>query len=65
MTTQEESKKVFYAVIPLTVIDVAMCYWVFKALVETTRTLRIRKNVVKLNLYRHFTNTLIFMVVGE
>jgi len=65
MTTQEESKKVFYAVIPLTVIDVAMCYWVFKALVETTRTLRIRKNVVKLNLYRHFTNTLIFMVVAS
>ena len=35
------------------------------SLVQTTRTLRIRRNLVKLSLYRHFTNTLIFAVLGE
>ena len=35
------------------------------SLVQTTRTLRIRRNVVKLSLYRHFTNTLIFAVLGK
>ena len=54
-----------YALIPLTVLDVALCWWVFSSLVQTTRTLRIRKNVIKLTLYRHFTNTLIFTVIGE
>ena len=35
------------------------------SLVQTTRTLKIRRNVVKLSLYRHFTNTLIFAVLGK
>lgn len=29
------------------------------------KTLRLRKNMVKFSLYRHFTNTLIFAVLGE
>lgn len=28
------------------------------------KLLRLRRNVVKLSLYRHFTNTLIFAVIG-
>ncbi|EEC08898.1 ptm1, putative [Ixodes scapularis] len=32
---------------------------------QTTRTLRLRRNVVKLSLYRHFTNTLIFAVLAS
>ena len=38
---------------------------VFTSLVQTTRTLRLRRNLVKLSLYRHFTNTLIFAVLGK
>ena len=38
---------------------------IFTALVQTMRTLRIRKNAVKLALYKHFTNTLIFAVIGK
>jgi hypothetical protein len=38
---------------------------VFSALVQTTRTLRLRRNLVKLSLYRHFTNTLIFAVLAS
>jgi len=51
--------------IPLAVIDSSICWWVFSALVQTTRTLRLRRNLVKLSLYRHFTNTLIFAVLAS
>ncbi|XP_065051994.1 transmembrane protein 87A-like [Rhopilema esculentum] len=59
------SRQQMIAAIPLVVLDSVLCWWVFTALVQTTRTLRIRKNVVKLSLYRHFTNTLIFAVVAS
>jgi len=59
------SRQQMIAAIPLVVMDSVLCWWVFTALVQTTRTLRIRKNVVKLSLYRHFTNTLIFAVVAS
>jgi len=51
--------------IPLAVIDSSICWWVFSALVQTTRTLRLRRNLVKLSLYRHFTNTLVFAVMAS
>lgn len=38
---------------------------IFVSLAQTMKLLRLRRNVVKLSLYRHFTNTLIFAVVGE
>ncbi|KAI8784885.1 transmembrane protein 87A isoform X2 [Biomphalaria glabrata] len=38
---------------------------IFTSLLQTTRTLRLRRNVVKLSLYRHFTNTLIFAVLAS
>lgn len=53
------------ASIPLAVLDSAICYWIFTSLVQTTRTLRLRRNMVKLNLYRHFTNALIFSVISS
>jgi hypothetical protein len=59
------SKQTFLAGIPLAVLDAAICWWVFTALVQTTRTLRLRRNLVKLSLYRHFTNTLIFAVLAS
>ena len=53
------------ASVPLAVLDASICWWIFMSLVQTTRTLRIRRNLVKLSLYRHFTNTLIFAVLGK
>jgi len=52
-------------------VVVIACGWsltvnhIFTALVNTMRTLRLRRNLVKLSLYRHFTNTLIFSVLGK
>ncbi|CAG2218624.1 Transmembrane protein 87B,Transmembrane protein 87A [Mytilus edulis] len=64
--------------IPLAVVDAVICWWIsflltyyldkpqiFSSLVQTTRTLRLRRNVVKLSLYRHFTNLLIFAVLSS
>ncbi|KAL7980706.1 hypothetical protein Chor_001860 [Crotalus horridus] len=34
------------------------------SLVQTMKLLKLRRNLVKLSLYRHFTNTLIFAVIG-
>lgn len=60
-----QSKDLIVASVPLAVLDSAICWWIFSALVNTTRTLRLRRNEVKLALYRHFTNTLIFSVVAS
>lgn len=37
---------------------------IFVSLAQTIKTLKLRRNPVKLSLYRHFTNTLIFAVLG-
>ncbi|KAL8572379.1 hypothetical protein ACOMHN_023148 [Nucella lapillus] len=34
-------------------------------LIQTTHTLRLRRNVIKLSLYRHFTNALVFNVLAS
>ncbi|XP_064623727.1 transmembrane protein 87A-like isoform X2 [Lineus longissimus] len=61
----DPSNQALLASIPLAVLDSAICWWVFTSLVQTTRTLRLRRNVVKLSLYRHFTNTLIFAILAS
>lgn len=47
------------AVFSLTAVDI------FVSLAQTIKTLKLRRNPVKLSLYRHFTNTLIFAVIGQ
>jgi len=59
------SNKVILAAVPLSVLDASICWWVFASLIQTTRTLRLRRNLVKLRLYKHFTNTLIFNVLAS
>ncbi|KAL1139394.1 hypothetical protein AAG570_006378 [Ranatra chinensis] len=61
----DPSNQMLVASVPLAVLDSAICWWIFTSLVQTTRTLRLRRNLVKLTLYRHFTNTLIFAVVAS
>lgn len=45
--------------VPLVVIDILICWWIFKSLLETMKTLRLRRNTTKLSLYRHFANTIV------
>jgi len=61
----EADNRVFISRLPLAVIDATIYYWIFTGLVGTTRTLRLKNNVVKLNVYRHFTNTIIFAIFAS
>ncbi|XP_030007373.1 transmembrane protein 87A isoform X1 [Sphaeramia orbicularis] len=60
-----EDDVVLLAAIPLAVLDSTLCWWMFVSLAQTMKLLRLRRNVVKLSLYRHFTNTLIFAVIAS
>lgn len=59
------AKNTLFASIPLAVLDSIMCWWIFISLMQTMKTLRLRRNVVKLSLYRHFSNTIIFCVLAS
>ncbi|CAG2121887.1 unnamed protein product, partial [Medioppia subpectinata] len=61
----DPTNQTLMAGVPLAVLDSVICWWVFSSLVQTTRTLRLRRNVIKLNLYKQFTNTLIFAVLAS
>ncbi|GCB72483.1 hypothetical protein scyTo_0006328 [Scyliorhinus torazame] len=58
--TGENFDLALLAFIPLAVLDTALC-----CLTQTMKMLKLRRNVVKLSLYRHFTNTLIFAVIAS
>ncbi|XP_076442341.1 transmembrane protein 87A-like [Babylonia areolata] len=60
-----QSNYFLLASVPLAVLDAVICWWIFSNIIQTTRTLRLRRNVVKLSLYRHFTNALIFNVLSS
>ncbi|XP_051935571.1 transmembrane protein 87A isoform X1 [Hippocampus zosterae] len=49
----------------LAVLDSFIICYIFVSLAQTIKTLKLRKNPVKLSLYRHFTNTLIFAVIAS
>ncbi|NWI09639.1 TM87A protein, partial [Crypturellus soui] len=59
------------AFIPLAFLDTALCWWISFGillggiLTQTMKLLKLRRNVVKLSLYRHFTNTLILAVAAS
>ncbi|KAM8945488.1 transmembrane protein 87B [Pelodytes ibericus] len=65
VTGTKESDLVLLASIPLALLDSGLCWWIFVSLAQTMKTLKLRKNVVKYSLYRHFTNTLIFAVIAS
>lgn len=51
--------------IVLAVFDSCTIWFIFVSLAQTIKTLKLRRNPVKLSLYRHFTNTLIFAVIAS
>ncbi|XP_041070670.1 transmembrane protein 87A-like isoform X1 [Carcharodon carcharias] len=51
--------------ITLSLIDSCVIWWIFISLTQTMKMLKLRRNVVKLSSYRHFTNTLIFAVIAS
>ncbi|CAM9982786.1 unnamed protein product [Lampetra planeri] len=67
---EQNSVNVLYSDIALAFIDSCVIYWIsffhiFISLYQTMKMLMLRRNVVKLSLYRHFTNTLIFAIIAS
>lgn len=62
---EDSNRDLLLAEAPLSLLDSAICWWVFVSLATTMRTLQLRRNAIKLALYKHFTNTLIFAVVAS
>ncbi|KAK9541714.1 hypothetical protein VZT92_001736 [Zoarces viviparus] len=74
ITGAKDSDLALLANIPLALLDSSLCCFhaftltatnIFVSLAQTIKTLKLRKNPVKLSLYRHFTNTLIFAVIAS
>ncbi|XP_034827311.1 transmembrane protein 87A [Maniola hyperantus] len=62
---EDSNRDLLLSEAPLSLLDSAICWWVFVSLAHTMRTLQLRRNSIKLSLYRHFTNTLIFAVLAS
>lgn len=62
-TADSDNRQFILAAVPLALIDSLICWWIFTSLVQTMRTLRLRRNHIKLQFYNHFKNTLIFGVL--
>ncbi|CAH2232690.1 jg5315 [Pararge aegeria aegeria] len=62
---EDSNRDLLLSEAPLSLLDSAICWWVFVSLAHTMRTLQLRRNSIKLSLYRHFTNTLIFAVIAS
>ncbi|XP_041796538.1 transmembrane protein 87A isoform X2 [Chelmon rostratus] len=60
----DNSTRLLCAIV-LAFTDSCVVWWIFVSLAQTMKLLRLRRNVVKLSLYRHFTNTLIFAVIAS
>ncbi|XP_008320491.1 transmembrane protein 87A isoform X1 [Cynoglossus semilaevis] len=65
ITGSNDNGSALIAAICLAVIDSCAVWFIFVSLAQTIKTLKLRRNPVKLSLYRHFTNTLIFAVIAS
>ncbi|XP_044068931.1 transmembrane protein 87A isoform X2 [Siniperca chuatsi] len=65
ITGGRDNGPVLITEIVLAVFDSCAIWFIFVSLAQTIKTLKLRRNPVKLSLYRHFTNTLIFAVIAS
>lgn len=56
-------KEKLFLVLPVAILDAVFILWIFTSLSKTLEQLQARKNFVKLELYRKFTNSLAAVVV--
>ncbi|XP_030076044.1 transmembrane protein 87A isoform X2 [Microcaecilia unicolor] len=63
--SEQSSSALLVCEIALAFVESCIVWWIFISLVQTMKLLRMRRNLVKLSLYRHFTNTLIFAVIAS
>uniref|UniRef100_V9KND0 Transmembrane protein 87A n=1 Tax=Callorhinchus milii TaxID=7868 RepID=V9KND0_CALMI len=63
VTVENPGRAMTICEISLALIDSCIVWWIFISLSQTMKLLKLRRNLVKLSLYRHFTNILIFAVI--
>eukprot|EP00051_Salpingoeca_urceolata_P005785 m.77283 g.77283 ORF g.77283 m.77283 type:complete len:623 (-) comp14540_c0_seq4:239-2107(-) len=61
-TDTDESKTEMMVIIPLSVLDAAIIWWIFLSLSHTTKILTLRRNEIKLQMYVQFKWVLVFCV---
>lgn len=59
------SRYIFIPDIVLVVLDTLILWWSFSYLIQTIKQMRMKHNIVKFNLYRHFSNILIIVVIAS
>ncbi|KAM7408930.1 hypothetical protein PAMA_002583 [Pampus argenteus] len=65
ITGGQDNGPALITAIVLAVFDSFSIWFISFHLAQTIKTLKLRRNPVKLSLYRHFTNTLIFAVIAS
>ncbi|XP_053358465.1 transmembrane protein 87A isoform X1 [Clarias gariepinus] len=65
ITGVRDSVPALITAIVLTLFDTCIIWFIFVSLAQTIKMLKLRRNPVKLSLYRHFTNTLVFAVIAS
>ncbi|XP_026046079.1 transmembrane protein 87B isoform X2 [Maylandia zebra] len=65
ITGGRDNGRALITAIVLAMFDSCAIWFIFVSLAQTIKTLKLRRNPVKLSLYRHFTNTLIFAVIAS
>ncbi|KAI6649745.1 Transmembrane protein 87A-like [Oopsacas minuta] len=60
-----EYQNIWYLRILLIIFDIAWFYWIFYALVNTRRALKLRRNTIKLALYNSLGIVLIFAAIAS
>jgi Co/Zn/Cd efflux system component len=59
----DPSNPMLVASVPLAVLDSIICWWIFTSLVQTTRTLRLRRLVIKFIIYSVATIICISIII--
>lgn len=59
----DTNHRILLSRIPLALIDAVFYYWMFTSLVTTVQQLRMKRNIVKLNVYRQVTNVLLLAII--
>ncbi|CAF3640927.1 unnamed protein product [Rotaria sp. Silwood1] len=46
-------------------VDLTTYYWIIKGLAVTTKILRLRENIIQLNIYQHFIDAIIYVIIAS
>uniref|UniRef100_A0A1J3GBS7 Transmembrane protein 87A n=1 Tax=Noccaea caerulescens TaxID=107243 RepID=A0A1J3GBS7_NOCCA len=60
---RESGQMIISLLVPVTLVDVCLIFWIFSSLAKTLTLLQSQRDMVKLRIYRDFTNTIGLSVI--